>query len=133
MILSGGLLRVNDAFIKAPQLDGMHAFEVVFFRNLFALISLMPLYAKLGVRRLLTRRPGLRVVRNVLQAVSMALWFRALEPVVFTRLIWAAAIGYFGFGEFPGLWSWIGAALIIFGAALLLRAEARGGGGSSRG
>ena len=72
MILSGGLLSVNDAFIKAPQLDGMHAFEVVFFRNLFALISLMPLYAKLGVRRLLTRRPGLHVEkrRRVLLARS---------------------------------------------------------------
>ena len=57
----------------------------------------------------------------------------ALEPVIFTRLIWAAAIGYFEFGEFPGLWSWIGATVIIFGAALLMRAEARSGGGSSRG
>ena len=33
MILSGGLLSVNDSFIKALQLNGIHAFEVVFFRN----------------------------------------------------------------------------------------------------
>ena len=48
MILSDGLLSVNDSFIKALQLDGMHVFKVMFFRNLFALISLMPLYARLG-------------------------------------------------------------------------------------
>ena len=50
MILSGGWLSVNDAFIKALQLDGTHAFEGVYFRNVFALISLLPLYAKLGAR-----------------------------------------------------------------------------------
>ena len=276
MIFSGGLLSVNDSFIKALQLDGMHVFEVVFFRNFFALISLLPLYVRTGPRQLLTRRLGLHVVRNILQAVSMTLWFwalaflalaeattlgftspvytsigaiiflaeppkrerwlatgigpagvlifirpgfgevnigvwmitgpaitgaavklmaksltrtetpttivvymsqiltiitfvpalfvwswpepgqwlqliaigvvgaiahvlateaykldevTALEPVIFTRLIWAAAIGFFTFGEFPGLWSWAGAAVIIFGAALLMRAEAQSGNG----
>jgi len=273
MILSGGILSVNDAFIKALQLDGMHVFEVVFFRNLFALISLLPLYARLGARQLLTGRLGLHIVRNILQAVSMTLFFwslaflalaeaatlsftspiytsigaiiflaepslrvrwiaiaiglagmlifirpgfaeinigvwmvtgaaitgaavklmtksltrteapttivvymslilaivtlvpallvwtwpepsqwtqlvgigvlgaiahvlateayrlgevTALEPVIFTRVIVSAAIGYVAFGEFPGLWSWAGAAVIIAGAALLMRAEAVG-------
>ena len=30
MILSGGLLSVNDSYIRALQLAGMHVFEVVF-------------------------------------------------------------------------------------------------------
>ncbi len=39
----------------------------------------------------------------------------AIMPVDFSVLIWAALIGYFAFGEIPGLWIWIGA-LIIFSA-----------------
>ncbi len=50
MILSGGLLSVNDSFTKALQLDGTHVSEVVFFRNFFALISLLPLYVRTGPR-----------------------------------------------------------------------------------
>jgi drug/metabolite transporter (DMT)-like permease len=91
MILSGGLLSVNASFIKALQLDGMHVFEVVFFRNFFALISLLPLYAKLGVRQLLTQRLGLHLVRNILQAVSMTLWFWALA---FLALAEATTLGF---------------------------------------
>ncbi len=34
-------------------------------------------------------------------------------PIDFTRLIWAAAAGYLVFGEFPDLWTWIGAAIIF--------------------
>ncbi|NQV57633.1 MAG: DMT family transporter [Rhodospirillales bacterium] len=273
MILSGGLLSVNDSIIKALLNDHMHVFEVVFFRNLFAFSVLAPLYLRFGVRQLLTQRLGYHVVRNILQAVSMTLWFwslaylalaeattlgfaspvytsiaaiiflaepsrpmrwaaiiigligvvifirpgfgdinigvwmitaasisgaavkimtksltrtdtpttivlymslilavvsfipalfvwtwpqpiqwaqliaigimgaaahvlatqayklgevTALEPVIFTRLIWAAAIGFFAFSEVPGLWSWVGAGVIICGAMLLMRSETAG-------
>ena len=93
MILSGGLLSVNDSFIKALQLDGMHVFEVVFFRNFFALISLLPLYARGGPRQLLTRRLGLHVVRNILQAVSMTLWFWALAFLALAEATVGIAMG----------------------------------------
>jgi drug/metabolite transporter (DMT)-like permease len=35
-----------------------------------------------------------------------------LAPVRFTRLVWAALIGFFVFAETPDLWTWVGAAVI---------------------
>ena len=43
------------------------------------------------------------------------------EPMVFTRLIWAAAIGYFAFSEIPGMWVWIGGAVIVVATTILVR------------
>ena len=43
----------------------------------------------------------------------------AVMPVDFTRLIWASAVGYIVFGEFPDSWTWAGGAL-IFAATLYI-------------
>jgi drug/metabolite transporter (DMT)-like permease len=49
----------------------------------------------------------------------------ALVPLDFTRLPFAVLIGYFAFGEFPGLYTWIGAALIMASALYIARREAQ--------
>ncbi len=49
----------------------------------------------------------------------------ALEPFVFTRLIWAALIGYFVFNEFPELWTWIGATIIVAASSYIARQESK--------
>lgn len=50
----------------------------------------------------------------------------ALVPLDFTRLPFAILIGYFAFGEFPGVWTWVGGAIIIASALYLSLREARG-------
>ena len=47
----------------------------------------------------------------------------AVEPAYFTRLIWAALIGFAVFGEVPQLWTLLGAAVIVAGAVWLVREE----------
>ncbi len=49
----------------------------------------------------------------------------AVEPVVFARLVWAAIVGWFLFGEFPGIWVWLGGALIVAASTWLARHESR--------
>lgn len=49
----------------------------------------------------------------------------AVEPVVFARLVWAAIVGWFMFAEFPGLWIWVGGALIVAASTWLARHESR--------
>lgn len=54
----------------------------------------------------------------------------AVMPYDYTRLMFAAAIGYFAFAEIPDLWTWIGA-IIIAGSAIYVahrEALARGSG-----
>lgn len=47
-----------------------------------------------------------------------------VEPAVFTRMIWAALIGFVLFSEFPDLWTWIGGAVIVVGTTYIARREA---------
>lgn len=48
-----------------------------------------------------------------------------LEPIGFTSLVWAAALGYGFFGEMPSLYTWLGAAIIVAAATYLTHRESR--------
>ena len=60
----------------------------------------------------------------LLQAYRMA-DVGAMEPLNFTRLIWAALIGYFAFAQVPVLTTWIGGAIIVAASTYIARREAR--------
>ena len=47
-----------------------------------------------------------------------------VEPALFTRMIWAALIGFVLFSEFPDVWTWIGGAVIVVGTTYIARREA---------
>lgn len=46
-----------------------------------------------------------------------------VAPAEYTALIWSAAIGYLVFAEVPGAWTLAGAAVIVAGGLLVLRAR----------
>jgi len=46
-------------------------------------------------------------------------------PLDYTRLLWAAAIGFLLFGEFPDLWTWVGGGVIVASACYISYREAR--------
>jgi drug/metabolite transporter (DMT)-like permease len=74
---------------------------------------------------------ALMVVIGVLASVAhlgMAQAFKEADatvvmPLDFTRLIWAAGVGYFVFGEFPDLWTWAGGAVIVASAVYIAYRE----------
>ena len=47
----------------------------------------------------------------------------AVFPVDFTKLPWAAVMGYFLFGEIPDVWTWLGGAMIFSAAAYIAYRE----------
>ncbi|MEQ8815662.1 MAG: EamA family transporter [Thalassobaculum sp.] len=49
----------------------------------------------------------------------------AVLPMDFSKLIWAAAIGFVMFGEVPDLWTWVGGALIFASATYIGIRESR--------
>jgi drug/metabolite transporter (DMT)-like permease len=62
--------------------------------------------------------------------VSMAQAFKeadatAILPLDFTRLLWAAALGFLLFGEIPDLWTWVGGITIFASATYIAYREAR--------
>ncbi len=49
----------------------------------------------------------------------------AVTPLDFTRLPFAALIGYFAFAELPDVWTWIGAGVIVSSSVYIAHREAR--------
>lgn len=48
-----------------------------------------------------------------------------VEPITFTRLIWAALLGYLIFAEFPDYWTWIGGAMIVAATSYISHRESK--------
>mgnify|MGYP003651903626 FL=1 len=49
----------------------------------------------------------------------------AVMPADFTRLLWAAALGYVMFGEFPDMWTWIGGTVVFCSTLYITYRESR--------
>ena len=81
MIISVGVLSAIDTIVKHAANEGMHPLQIVFFRNLFGLIVLIPLFLKNGFGQLRTKRSGFHLVRGIVHSGSMISWFVALTLI----------------------------------------------------
>ncbi len=78
MGLSVGILVCLDAIVKIINAQGMSPFEIVFFRNVFCLIFLLPFFMQVGVKKLKTQRPMYHLCRGCMHAAAVMMWFWAL-------------------------------------------------------
>ena len=46
-----------------------------------------------------------------------------VEPAMFMRVVWASLIGLVVFAEFPEIWTWVGAAIVVSGTTYIARKE----------
>ena len=46
-----------------------------------------------------------------------------VEPAMFMRVVWAALLGLVVFAEFPDVWTWMGAAIVVSGTTYIARRE----------
>jgi drug/metabolite transporter (DMT)-like permease len=74
---------------------------------------------------LLTATAGLATLGHLcmIQGVKLA-EVSALQPVKFLQLFWAALIGFLVFAEIPGLWTWVGSAIIVGSVTYIAHREA---------
>lgn len=85
----------------------LHPFIVTFFRNLIAILVLLPLLMRVGLSGLKPKRPGLQLLRGLLQAVSAFLFVAglALAPLAkvtalnFSAPLFAAVLAIAFLGE----------------------------------
>lgn len=59
----------------------MHPFMIVFFRNLFGLVAVLPLLLRAGLGSLQTQNPRLHMLRAGVGVLAMLGWFYALSKV----------------------------------------------------
>ncbi|HEY4636537.1 MAG TPA: DMT family transporter [Rhodospirillales bacterium] len=107
----------------------LHPFEIVFFRNLFGLVFMLPWLAKSGLGVLKTRRLGLYTVRAVLNVIAMLAAFSALAmmPIAdamalsFTAPLFGTILAALVLAEGVRLRRWAATGVGFLGAMLILR------------
>ena len=129
---------VSAPFQAASTLIGKHLvrrtslYAMVFYLSLFvALVSLVPAL-------LVWKTPSLHTCAltfgaGVMATLAHVCWSKSFQiaDLSFTQagfyftLIWAAAIGYFAYDEWPDIWSGLGAGLIIAATAYIAARERR--------
>lgn len=128
-------MAVYAAFISGMHVcvrlvsEGLHPFEIAFFRNVFALVVLIPWFWKLGLAPLKTARFGLLFTRGALNTFCMLAFFTALSignlaeitALSFTAPIYATLIGMVVFRERVGIRRWGAIAVGFAGVLVVLR------------
>ena len=77
MVAGSALFSINFGVIRHLGQD-LHAFEIVFFRNLFGLLIFIPWLIKAEKISLIPNRPGLLGSRAVLQVMAQGAWYAGL-------------------------------------------------------
>jgi len=109
--------------------DGLHPFEIAFFRNLFGLLTVMPIAWGGGVAGLTSRQPGVHLLRSLFGIFAMLSWFYSLSVVPiadatalsFTAVIFGSVGAALFLGERMRVRRWTAVAVGLTGALVILR------------
>lgn len=108
----------------------LHPFEISFFRCAIGFVMLLPIIWRAGGRSVLaTRRPGLHVVRGLLNAGGMLTFFLAISlvslatasAISFSAPLFASLLAVIFLGEKIGLHRTVALAIGFIGTLVILR------------
>ena len=75
----------------------LHPFEIALFRNLFALVVVLPWFYRYGIAPLRTQRFGLHVLRALFNIVAMLAFFYAVSVAPLSEV---TALGFSPDGKY---------------------------------
>ncbi len=127
--ISMALLAGLAAFSRAAINAGLHPFEVVFLRNLFAVIMLLPLLAWRGWSLAKSEQLGLYGWRVAISLFSMLAWFYAIAlipigevtAISFLSPLFGTLGAIFLLGERVRIRRWTALLVGFMGAMIILR------------
>ena len=104
--------------------------ELVFFRNLFGLLVLLPWLSRNGFGVLRTKRMGLLLFRTAVGLTAMITWFSSISimnlgdavALSFTAPLFATVAAVFILGEVVRARRWAAVIMGFFGAIIILSA-----------
>ncbi len=129
MTAAAFLFAVMNAAIKLAAAEGLHPFQIAFFRNGFALLILLPWLARMGAEGLRTERLKVHLWRAVFGLIAMLCWFTAVvrmpmaEAVAlnFTVPLFATAGAAIFLGETVRARRWTATVIGFLGVLIILR------------
>jgi drug/metabolite transporter (DMT)-like permease len=77
MVLGAACVATQNGLIRLVSAE-VHTFEIVFFRNLFGLIAMLPFLIRIGPGMLRTARPGSLLLMSVCHLAGMVCYFLAI-------------------------------------------------------
>jgi len=95
---------VQNALIRVVSTD-VHTFEVVFFRNLFGLLAMLPLLGGVGLGMFRAKSPGRLLLMSTWHLLGMVCYFLA---IVYLPIAEVTALGFS-----KPLFATVGAALVL--------------------
>jgi drug/metabolite transporter (DMT)-like permease len=109
--------------------DAIPTFESVFFRNLFGLVALTPLFVRQGFKPLRANRYGLLLIRCGMSLVFQMTWFYVVSVVPiadavalsFTAPLFATVMAVLFLRERVGAHRWTATVIGFLGAMAILR------------
>jgi drug/metabolite transporter (DMT)-like permease len=104
MIVGAACVAVQNGLIRAVSTD-IHTFEVVFFRNLFGLIAMLPLLGGIGLGMFRAKHPGRLMLMSTWHVLGMVCYFMA---IAYLPLAEVTALAFS-----KPLFTTIGAALVL--------------------
>jgi drug/metabolite transporter (DMT)-like permease len=107
----------------------MHPFEIALFRNLFALVVVLPWFFRYGIAPLRTQRFGLHVLRALFNIVAMLCFFYAVSVAPLSEVtalgysspIFATVLAALVLGEVVQARRWTAIGFGFLGALIILR------------
>lgn len=128
LTLSGLVFSLNFSIIRMLSHD-LHVFEIVFFRNLFGAIVLIPWLIKAPRASLIPSRPVLMGARTILQVGALIVWYYALiltpfaeaTALIMLEPIFAAIFAVLILGEKSSLQRWVAAGVGFGGTLIIVR------------
>jgi len=123
--VTGGLMNV---LIRAAAAE-LDPIEIVFFRNFFALVVMVPFIVRLGPGALRTSKMGFYTLRAVVAFLSMITWFIGITIVPlatatalnFTAPLFATILAAMVLGEQVRVRRWSAIAMGFIGVIVILR------------
>ncbi|MBI4183454.1 MAG: DMT family transporter [Proteobacteria bacterium] len=128
MTAAGACFTVMAVLIR-PAAAELHTFEILFLRNLFALMLMAPLMSRARFAALRGPRLRLYLLCGLFMLVSMATWFYAIPliPLVqavslhFTTPLFVTVLAILVLGETVGVRRWSAVVLGFAGVIVILR------------
>lgn len=128
MVAAAVAFSVNFAVVRHLQ-DYMSTFEVVFFRQVFGALIMLPWLARAGLGALRTTRLPLHCQRVLWSYAAMFLGYYSLKLIPlsesvalqFTLPIWTAVLAVFVLGEKVGIHRWLAIAAGFAGVLVIVR------------
>jgi S-adenosylmethionine uptake transporter len=132
MVFGAACVAVQNGLIRVVSAE-IHTFEVVFFRNLFGLLAMLPLLGGVGLGMFRARSPGRLMLMSTWHVLGMVCYFLAIvylplaevTALAFTKPLFVTLGAALVLHEIVRARRWSAVALGFFGVLIVLQPGAQ--------